>query len=238
MNFKIAVLSILLLLFVACKEKAGDKKQSPTNTTPKPIYTENAFKITVSDSVLNRAAEIATYSENQKDPEISSKSIFKTEANKDRGIVYELNQYKTDASKEYVQLVIWENGLRVFEYDAEHTNDAAKLDTTQITKKRNLWIQLCNAHNAESLVTQLYTADALYFNHKPLITGTADLVKEYGYMNDPNYMLTLKPSIIKVVNSNIAFEIGQCKGSYNGKYILVWQKQPNGDWKIFLDSNV
>lgn len=238
MNLKTVALPILILLLTACKQQPGANKQSPTNTALKYNYTENAVKIIAADHILNGAAEITAYDNNQEDPITSATSLFKTEANKNRGIAYELIQFKTEDQKAYVQLVIWENGLRALEYTAEHTNDAAKVDTTQIAKKRDLWIQLCNAHNAENLVTQLYTSDALYFNHRPLITGTADLVKEYGYMNDPNYTLTLTPAIIKVANGNIAFEIGQCKGTYNGNYVLVWQKQAKGEWKIFLDSNV
>jgi ketosteroid isomerase-like protein len=99
-------------------------------------------------------------------------------------------------------------------------------------------MELCNANNAKALVTQLYSNNTIYFNHKPIVKGTADLIKEYSYMNNKNYHLNLQPLIVKVVNARFAFEIGQCSGGYNGKYILIWKKHADGNWKIFIDSNI
>jgi ketosteroid isomerase-like protein len=40
------------------------------------------------------------------------------------------------------------------------------------------------------------------------------------------------------VNDNLVYEIGQCKGTYKGKYILVWKKESDGVWRVFIDSNI
>ena len=64
------------------------------------------------------------------------------------------------------------------------------------------------------------------------------MIKEYSYMNNKNYRLNLQPLIVKAVNASFAFEIGQCSGSYNGKYILIWKIDSDGSWKIFIDSNI
>ena len=127
--------------------------------------------------------------------------------------------------------------VRELEFTAK--NDTAALNFNEgIAERRALWIRLCNEHNAEKLVTQLYSENALYFNHKPLVKGTDDLVKEYGYMNYPDYSLTLDPLAVETVADDLIFEIGQCSGSYQGKYILIWKKEPDGIWRIFFDSNV
>jgi hypothetical protein len=55
-------------------------------------------------------------------------------------------------------------------------------------------------------------------------------------MNNPTYQLTLTPIAVEAAGKDIAFEIGQCSGSYGGKYILVWQKIGN-NWKVLFDSN-
>ena len=99
-------------------------------------------------------------------------------------------------------------------------------------------MELCNAHNVPELVEQLYTEDALYYNHKPIIKGTESIIQEYDYMNKPDYQLKLEPRAIEIVNSEMVYEIGQCVGSYSGKYILIWKMVGPGEWKIFLDSNI
>ncbi|MEM6697813.1 MAG: hypothetical protein AAF599_05420, partial [Bacteroidota bacterium] len=88
------------------------------------------------------------------------------------------------------------------------------------------------------LVEQLYTDNAIYYNHKPVVVGTERITAEYSYMNNPDYSLKLVPLTVEPANKNIVFEIGQCSGSYNGKYVLIWKKVADGVWKILLDSNV
>jgi ketosteroid isomerase-like protein len=57
-------------------------------------------------------------------------------------------------------------------------------------------------------------------------------------MSNESYQLTLNPITIETVNPETVFEIGQCEGSYNGKYILIWKKQTDGQWRIWVDSNI
>ena len=107
-----------------------------------------------------------------------------------------------------------------------------------IDQQRIKWMELCNSHKVEKLITQLYTANTLYFNKGSLISGHNKLIEEYQYMARPQYNLKLSPLNTFRVSDTIAFEIGQCSGSYPNKYVLVWQKEASGDWKILLDSNV
>ena len=56
-------------------------------------------------------------------------------------------------------------------------------------------------------------------------------------MDSPSYKLQLNPEHIEVVSEDIIYEIGICNGSYPLPYVLVWNKQPDGEWKIYFDSN-
>ena len=84
----------------------------------------------------------------------------------------------------------------------------------------------------------MYSENTLYYNHKPLVVGRELLIEEYSYMNRENYQLTLNPIVVDQVNDKLVFEIGQCKGSYGGKYIIIWRKEESGKWEVFIDSNI
>lgn len=268
MNLKIILLLLVLVSIIGCKQQESKKEErTPSKTemvesekisthlnnwenainshdlnTLKNSYAANAIKIISADSIMNTSSQIASYYETQKHKITAITSLFSIEANKKRGITYELVSYKTDQLKEYIQLVIWkqenEKIIREFEFTETRSLASPKVDTSEITKRRNLWMELCNANNAEHLVKQLYSANTMYFNHKPIIQGTTDLVKEYSYMNNEKYSLKLTPIQLEVVNANFAFEIGQCSGSYGGKYILIWKKLADGKWYIHIDSNI
>ncbi len=106
-----------------------------------------------------------------------------------------------------------------------------------LDKARNKWMKLCNAHQAGKLVEQLYTKDAYYYNRGRLLKGTKSITAEYGYMNSSSYSLKLTPKHNKFVTPEIAYEIGRCSGSYPLPYMLLWQKQTDGTWKVMMDSN-
>ena len=268
MKLKTIVLPIVALAFIGCKQQKKENESKTNTKTEiaqpekvhnnlmgwvnalnskdigsiKSSYATDAIKIISPDSIFNSSSEIANYYSLQKDKIASIESLFSAEANKERAIHYELLRYKNDKFKEYIEIVIWrregQKRLREFEFTQEYTLEAADIDTTNIAERRKLWLELCNSNNAENLVRQLYSTNTIYFNHKPIVKGTEDLIKEYDYMNDKNYTLNLHPKKLEVVNANFAFEIGQCSGSYNGKYILIWKKQANGNWEIYIDSNI
>lgn len=205
-------------------------------------YDANAVKIISADNIINGASNIAAYYGKHTHKITSIESQFRIEANKRRGITYELVKFTTADQKEYMQIVIWKtkdgNVIREFEFTEIHKTSDSEVATTEITKRRKLWMELCNAHNAENLVKQLYSPNTMYYNHKPIVQGTENLIKEYGYMNNQKYALKLEPKKLTIVNTDVAFEIGQCSGSYGGKYILIWKKQADGNWDIYIDSNI
>lgn len=268
MNLKIVILHFILLAIIGCKQKENKKENIPdskteivrsekisdnlfnwvgainnnnTNTLEK-MYASNAIKVISEDSIINSSSQIAKYYEIHKNKITSIESLFNVEANKGRHINYELVKYKTESLKEYIQLVIWrledKKVIREFEFTEMSSLGAIKVDTNEIVVRRKLWIELCNANNSENLVKQLYSPNAIYFNHKPIVKGIEDLIREYDYMNNKAYTLNLQPLKLEVVNADFVYEIGQCNGSYNGKYVLIWKKQSDGNWNIYIDSNI
>jgi ketosteroid isomerase-like protein len=268
MKFKIGILLFVIFAISGCKQITNkeevvansqtelEKPEKGTNylkdwvgsinnsdnTAIEKIYASNAIKIVSVDSIIESSSQIAEYFGNKKNKISSIESLFKIEANKRRQINYEIISYKTEDQLENVQLLIWrlENGkvIREFEFTESRNQEAKNVDITTIADTRKRWMELCNANNAKNLVNQLYSANTIYFNHKPLIIGTKDLIKEYNYMNRSDYSLHLQPLKLEIVNANFAFEIGQCSGGYKGKYILIWERQSDGNWKIHIDSNI
>ncbi|WP_298508999.1 hypothetical protein [uncultured Kordia sp.] len=266
MKLKTILLLAIFISMIGCKQQEQKKENTSKSTLeiPQPektsshltnwknainsynrnalrnTYETNAVKIISADNILTSTSEIANYYGIQKDKITSVESLFSVEANKKRGITYEIVRYTLDNQTAHIQIVIWktkdEKVIREFEFTETYT--AAEVNSSEIAKRRKLWMELCNAHNAENLVKQLYSKNTMYFNHKPLIQGTEALTKEYNYMNNENYSLQLDPLKLAIVNANFAFEIGQCSGGYGGKYILVWKKEADGNWYVYIDSNI
>jgi len=152
---------------------------------------------------------------------------------------YEIGSFKNKSGGLMKYLIIWdtsqETEKRVLEFLAE--TDNVSVDLKQIHTQRDEWIRLCNAHNAENLINKLYSENTMYYNHRPMVVGRENLIPIYTYMNNPEYQLTLHPLIVEPISERIVYEIGKCKGSYNGNYILIWQKTNEG-WQILFDSNI
>ena len=152
------------------------------------------------------------------------------------GNLYEIGSFSDQGKTDFQFFIIRDSSdhrlLEMIVPDSDY-KDAGK----EITARRNEWMKLCNAHQVEALVNDLYTENALYYNFKPMITGRSQLAATYSYMNRPQYSLELNPICVEQVSDNLVFEIGQCSGSYGGQYVLVWLKEKDGQWRILLDAN-
>ncbi len=152
---------------------------------------------------------------------------------------YEIGSYQTEKGGKNAQLIIWleekDSRKKIFEISYKMSGNSEV--PPELDKVRKKWVRLCNSHNSGKLVEELYTIDAIYYNRGRVLRGQEQLSREYGYMNNPSYKLFLQPKHIEMVSDDIIYEIGVCSGSYNLPYILVWKKQQEGDWKIYLDSN-
>ena len=204
------------------------------------IYTADAIKLLENGQFLEGSTAIKQAYDSI--PLIID-SIFSKEkiiADRKETYEYEIGGFSSTNGKEYRHLLIWKRDtqvkLRALELIVELEAD---LPSPQVLNaRRTEWIRLCNQHNAEKLVDGLYAENTLYYNHKPMVVGRKAVSKEYEYMNRDDYSLHLEPILVEPVRTDLIFEIGQCSGSYGGKYILIWQKNALGVWEILMDSNI
>lgn len=200
-------------------------------------YTTNAIKITPNGDVISGSSAIIGNNIEEDITITETFTTFSVAAN--AKYEYQIGKFTTADGSNFKQLLILnkaENDNREFEFVAPSKATSGIAD--KINKQREKWITLCNLNNASVLVRELYTSNSIYYNHRPVVVGHDAISKDYVYMNNPNYKLSLSPLKLEIVNETLAFEIGQCSGSYNGKYLLVWQKSKDGDWQVLVDSNI
>ena len=205
-------------------------------------YSENSF---IRNNQGNVKQGIPTWNltDQRNSPRIGGAStLFSAKAKSNRNIFYDVNQLTYEDGTLAKQLLIHvskaDTTVRAFEYNFLNVDSSSKVDSPSLNKARQKWISLCNAHQVDSLVNQLYSENAIYFNHRPLVIGRKAFIQEYSYMADTNYALTLSPLHLEPINENQVVEIGQCSGTYKAKYVLVWHKDKDGTWRIIFDSNV
>lgn len=203
-------------------------------------YTEDAISIQETGKVVQGAISIEEMNRLKGIFNLQDRSTFGIIANRDSSYYYEMGHFKLINGEKYGYVRVWvvsSGGRQVeLEFSARQSDFSPAL--VEIDKRRQEWIQLCNAHNAAALINELYAENTMYYNHKPLVVGRPGLIQDYQYMNRESYSLNLTPVKTEQVNDRIVLEIGQCNGSYNGKYIIIWKKSDLGKWEVFLDSNI
>ena len=153
---------------------------------------------------------------------------------------YEIGRFETSEKGAFAHLIVWRYQSDYWRREVEviAPYGEVKVAAQDIDGARAAWIEACNRHDPLALVKEHYAAHAVYYSHKPHLQGTEAIAKEYGYMARANYQLNLTPLWMEPVSDDLAFEIGQCDGSYRGKYMLVWQKGRDGAWRVLFDSNL
>jgi ketosteroid isomerase-like protein len=222
-----------------------DKEISPwanliNNNTDelKNIYLPNAVKINNKAEVISGNTLINTYYKKNPVHIDSIRVLTRVDASPVK--VYEMGKIYTRGHKTYIYLHIWDTGDQHKKIELEFIEESRSSSpvTNEINKAREEWMRLCNQHDASKLIDKMYTENALYYNHKPMVVGRNAITREYSYMNNGNYHLKLDPIHSEMVNEKMVFEIGQCSGSYGGKYMIVWQKTASGVWQVLMDSNI
>ncbi|MEQ8471273.1 MAG: nuclear transport factor 2 family protein [Marinoscillum sp.] len=251
-------LTIYLLFFSGCtsSQNNAEKSQNPGQSPEVQLtrnelwvrainehkdslsnsYLDNSIKVLPSGEILSGKTQILESYKSQS--RVSKVEVIKTvQADQGDQFDYEIGVFTDSTGQTYKHLLIWDKRAkkRLLEFIAP--SEPQKADTSYISTRRAEWIRYCNQHNVDLLVNDLYMIDAIYYNHRPVINGREKITETYSYMRRDTYQLTLTPLIVEPVNEHMAFEIGQCSGSYNGKYLLVWKRGDDG-WKIFLDSNI
>jgi ketosteroid isomerase-like protein len=79
------------------------------------------------------------------------------------------------------------------------------------------------------------TAGSAMFRARGIADFRAEWAKQFS---QPDFSLTWKTENVVVTNSGvIAYSSGTwSQGGDHGPYLAVWQKQPNGEWKVLIDE--
>ncbi len=235
-------------------ETGHTESETPTNTRSDPwqvalngeanllkdVYFPQALHINPEGEVIEGAEKISEFWQNFPEKIDSVYMTGKEIVGIAEEYAYELGGFFTQSGKEYRHVLIWnlkgEKPVRELEFVAQAQE--VTWEQEPIDARRRRWVELCNAHQAQVLVDSVYAENALYYNHRPLAKGRAEIGKIYGYMNDPKYNLDLQPLFVDRATEDLSLEIGQCSGSYGGKYVIVWQKNEDRVWRVLLDSNM
>lgn len=108
------------------------------------------------------------------------------------------------------------------------------------------WVAACNRRHLDNLL-DCYAPDALVLRtNQPAIRGAAAIREFFFAALDAGLSdMELEP-IRTVAIGDMAYEAGRCKmlapvavgkrREERGKYVFVFSRQPNGEWKIMTDS--
>ena len=222
----------------SCQSNGTARSESSTNPNLSDIYTDDVVKITTENIVVRGRQELEQYLKTSSPGWTDYNTLFSVEAQTNPLVEYEIGHFKSSRS-EYKTLLIRkqiEDEKKIQFEVIIPTSPHSSIQET-IAQRRQDWMTHCNAHEVEQLVNQVYGDPTFYFNRGSVIDNRDELIQEYDYMNRDDYNLTLTPLHFEPVSSSYAIEIGQCSGTYGGKYILIWKKV-DGVWKVWIDSNI
>ena len=115
-----------------------------------------------------------------------------------------------------------------------------------IRKLTQDWVLACNTKHLEDLV-DIYATDAMVFRpNYPPVRGTAAIREFFVHMLEGGLGdVELEPLRV-MVGTEMAFEAGRCKmlvptaagkrREERGKYVMIYGRQPSGEWKAVVDS--
>jgi len=121
--------------------------------------------------------------------------------------------------------------------DAFFTASKKGIFDSDIDQARNLWTEFSNSHMPSKLLKILYKKDALYFNQGKLYRGFKEINPKYAYMSNQNWKINLYPEKVLQISETSALEIGHYVSNGKGHYILVWERDEKGTWKVAFDFN-
>jgi uncharacterized protein (TIGR02246 family) len=120
-------------------------------------------------------------------------------------------------------------------------------DEQAIRKLDKEWSAAAQSKDAGRMLAY-YAEDASAFPfNAPIATGKEQIQKLWaGLMSMPEFSLSFAPTKIEVAKSgDLAYDVGTFELKFNdangnptteiGKYVVVWKKQPDKQWKVAAD---
>jgi uncharacterized protein (TIGR02246 family) len=115
-----------------------------------------------------------------------------------------------------------------------------------IRKLTQDWALACNTKHLEDLI-DLYATDGIVLrSNYPPVRGTSAIREFFVHMLEGGLGDVELDSIRVLVGSDLAFEVGRCKmliptamgkrREERGKYVMIYGRQPTGEWKALVDS--
>jgi ketosteroid isomerase-like protein len=127
--------------------------------------------------------------------------------------------------------------------------DTRAADEAAIRANSIAWSNATESKDVDKAVS-FYAPDAVVFDDGgPITSDPAKIRAGYqGLADDKNGTLAWKTTKVEVARSgDLAYEYGayhhDVKGkngkvtTYTGKYVIVWKKQPDGSWKVAIDTD-
>jgi hypothetical protein len=203
------------------------------------FFSDNAYVFYETDKVYKGKKEIKDlYAKLFKGKTLEEVETKHTEAAIEAGLdyFYEIGHY-IFADKTFSYLCKWdkhgENWKKEFEVLSEKQISSEDVNGVIIVKKKTIEVSK-NRDNAKT-VASLYLKDGYYYSKGQLHAGRAAISNTWS----PGTVFTdLQSKAYAQPKVDLIYEIGQYSvPGYTGLYVLVWKKE-NGDWQVYLDSNV
>jgi uncharacterized protein (TIGR02246 family) len=114
-----------------------------------------------------------------------------------------------------------------------------------IRKLTQDWALACNTKHLEDLV-DLYATDGIVLrSNYPPVRGSSAIREFFVHMLEGGLGDVELDSMRVMVGSDLAFEVGKCKmlvptstgkrREERGKYVMIYSRQPTGEWKAVVD---
>lgn len=131
----------------------------------------------------------------------------------------------------------------------ETPKDTRAADEVAIRQQSMAWSNAAQSHNVDKALS-FYAPDAIVLPDGKPIAPTQDAIRSgwQALLSDNSLTLSWKTTAVGVAkSSDIAYEYGSYAldttgkdgkiSTETGKYLLVWKKQPDGSWKVAIDTD-
>lgn len=204
------------------------------------LYSKRAVVFTHDFKALTAGKDISSYYKElflRKNKSFVITPIKRVQVKK--SYIYEVGEYNINGSG-FSYLIFWVKEADEWKKDLEviAPNSGSKGKTTeQVDIARKKWVDISINNDPRKLVEEVYADQCYYFTKGKFIDNKNSLIQEYSYME--SMWVDIEPEFIHPVNKDLVYEIGKYNtaNTYFGYYILVWNKDATGNWKVFLDAN-